>query len=895
MSWLHRLTGRGASLRDLEEEIRGHLEERTEALVAEGMDRAEAAAQARREFGNPTTIEERAREVWRWPVIETFAEDLRRAFRSLVKAPGFSLVAVLTLALGLGANAAIFSVVNAVLLSPLPFPHPERLVRVLSIRDGLTVGPSPLDVRDFARESRSFEVLAVYDTWRKNLGTAGGEPEQIRVGLVPAEYFHALSVAPLAGRLFTEEENRWGSHHVAVVSASFWRERFGKVQRLEGQTVRINDEPYSVVGIVPDAIPAWMDPLSERVRVWTPFAPSPDVWDESGRADRSGRGFSTVGRLAPGVTLAQARAELRSIAAELGRRYPADAGVGVTVEPLSGTRVASLGPALTLLMGAVALILLLACLNVATLLVARNATRSREFAIRTALGAGRGRLVSQLLAEMLVLTALGAAAGLGLARLGLAVLAAVRPERLPQLADVPLDGPVLTFTAATTLLTTLVFGIVPGLLGAPASPGDVLRAAAGRSGTAGPGQGTLRRVLATVQVALSLVLLVGAGLLVHGLLRLQSQDMGFRRDHLLTEHLFLPDGRYGTPERITDFCERYAARIRELPGVSDATVTDVVPPSYRWRVPFTLSGREPPTREAVPTANVGVTDPRFVRTLGMRLLRGRDFAESDTPASPRVVLVNETFARRFFPGADPVGSRLELGEPAGLAADPRAPPTPRPVMTIIGVIADARNGGVAADPDPDIIGLFRQNPEQNFGFKSVVIRTTIPPGLVAPELRRTLRALDANLPFAEVRTMEEIVARESAEGRFATWLFGAFAALGLVLAAVGIYGLVSYLVTQRGKELAIRFALGARSTDVVRLVGGEGMRVSLWGIGLGLAGALAAARGASALLYGLSPRDPLAFAAGAGALTLVVLAAIVSPCRRAARIEARTALLVEGD
>jgi predicted permease len=460
---------------------------------------------------------------------------------------------------------------------------------------------------------------------------------------------------------------------------------------------------------------------------------------------------------------------------------------------------------------------------------------------------------------------------------------------------VHLDGRVLLFAGATTLVTTLVFGIVPALLSSPATPADVLRTAAGRSGTAGRGQRTLRRVLAIVQVSLSLVLLVGAGLLVHGLLRLQSEDMGFRRDHLLTEHLFLPDARYGTPARITEFCERYAQRIRELPGVSEATVTDVVPPSYRWRVPFTISGAEPPGREAVPTANVGVADTHLVRTLGMRLLRGRDFAESDTASSPRVVLVNETFARRFFPGGDPVGRRLELGEPLALATDARQAASPGPVVTIIGVVADARNGGLAADPDPDILGLFRQNPEQNFGFKSVVVRTSVPPGLVAPELRRTLRSLDADLPFAEVRTMDEIVARESAEGRFATWLFGAFAALGLVLAAVGVYGLVSFLVTQRGKELAIRFALGARRADVVLLVGGEGMKVALAGIGLGLAGALAGAQGASAVLYGLSPHDPLAFSAGAGALALVVLGALVAPCRQAARIEAQAALLVEGD
>lgn len=889
MSWLRRLSARASSLRDLGEELQAHLEERIDELVAGGMSREAAAALARREFGNLTAIEERAREVWRIPVIETFLADVRRAIRMLLKAPVFSLVAILTLALGIGANAAVFSVLNAVLLRPLPFHAPEQLVRVFSIRDGLTTGLSPLDLRDFQRESRSFEFLVVYDTWRKNLVVPGREAEQIRVGLVPAEYFEALGIRPLLGRLFAEEENRWGAHHVAIVSSSFRAEHLGRGEPL-GRTLRINDEPYVVVGVVPDAIPGWMDPTGQRVRVWTPFAPAPDVWDESGRGDRSGRGFATVGRLRPGVSIQQASAELQAIARDLARRYPADEGVGVTIEPLLGSRVGTLRPTLALLMAAVALILLLAGFNVASLLIARNGTRRQEFAIRTALGAGRGRLASQLLSETLVLSCLGAVAGLGLAGLGTRVLAGVGPERIPQLAEAGLDARVLLFTLSVTLVTTLFFGTVPALLGAPSNPADVLRGGAGRGGGGGTDQRTLRQVLVTGEVSLSLVLLVGAGLLVNGLLRLQGQDMGFRRDHLLTEHLFLPDVRYGHPGRITRFCEQYASRIREISGVSEASITDIVPPTYRWRVPFTVVGHEPPARDAVPTANFGVTDEHYLRTLGLRLLRGRDFLTSDTASSPRVVLVNETFARRYFPGTDPVGRQLEIGEPPTGST-----PVERPVATIVGLVGDTANRGVAVASDPDLIGLYRQNPEQNFGFKSVVLRTTVPPAQVVPALRRTLRALDPALPFAEVRTMEEIVAREASEGRFAAWLFGAFAALGLVLALVGVYGLVTFLVTQRDREFAIRFALGARTLDVVGLIGREGLKVGLTGIVLGLGVGLAGAQLASGLLYGLSPRDPLTFAASTGALVVALGLAILLPCRRVAQIEAHAALLVEGE
>ena len=886
MSWIRRLISRGASLRDLAEELQAHLDERADELVAAGMSPADARAQARREFGNPTAIEEQAREVWRWPVVEAFLADLRRAVRMLAKAPGFSVVAVLTLALGIGANAAVFSVLNAVLLRPLPFPSPEQLVRVFSTIDGITVGPSPPDLRDLARENRTFEFLVVYDTWRKNLAVPGRDPEQVRVGLVPGEYFRALGIRPIVGRLFSEEENRWGAHYVAVVSASFRAEELGAGDPL-GRTIRINEEPYVIVGIVPDVIPGWMDPTGTTVRVWTPFAPARDVWDESSRRDRSGRGFSTVGRLRPGVSLQQAQTDLRAIAADLARRHPVNAGVGVAVEPLLGSRIATLRPTLSLLMAAVVLILLLAGFNVASLLIARNGTRRQEFAIRTALGAGHARLASQLLAETLVLSCLGAGAGLGLAALATRVLARIGPERIPQLAEARLDGSVLLFTLSTTLLIALFFGTVPALVGAPANPGDVLRASA-RHGAGGAGQRRLRQLLVVGEVSLALVLLVGAGLLVNGLFRLEGRDLGFRRDHLLTEHLYLPNARYGSPERITRFCDAYAARIRELSGVGDVSITDIVPPTYLWRVPLTVVGKEPPARNAVPTANFGVSDTHYLRTLGLRLLRGRDFAETDLPTSPRVALVNEAFVRRYLPDTDPVGRQILVGEPDAANGT-------RPVLTIVGVIADASNRGVTDVADPDLIGLFRQNPEQNFGFKSVVLRTTVPPTRVIPELRRALRSLDPDLPFGEVRTMDEIVARETSEGRFATWLFGTFAALGLVLATVGVYGLIAYLVTQRDREIAIRFALGAQRTDVVRLIAREGVKVGTIGIALGLLGAVASARLASGLLYGLSPRDPLTFAASTAALAIVLALAVVLPCRRAARIEANAALLVEGE
>ena len=888
MSWLGKeLFVRARMRRDLEEELRAHLDEKVEELVAAGVPRDEATAQARRELGNVSDIEERAGDVWRWPIVDDLVLDLRHAARMLRKSPLFTVVAVVTLALGIGANSAIFSVVNGVLLAPLPFAHPEQLVTVHSIEDGRRFGPSPLDLRDLARQSHTLAQLVCWDTWNKNVSaTPESEPEPMRVGLVPPEYFATLAVAPVRGRLFTADENRWGNHHVAIITRAFWRTRYGEDSGILERSILINDERYRIIGVVPDVIPTWMDAQHADVRVFTPFgAFGPE--DPFAAANRDGRGFFTVGRLRPGTTIEQARAELRLIAADLAARYPVDRGISATVEPLIETRAGTMRPILLVLMGAVGLILLIACFNVANLMIARNSTRRHELAIRSSLGASRTRLLRQLLTESLLLGLLGGALGLALAELGGELIGSLHVAAAAQLAAVRLDGRVLAFTFAVVLVTSVVFGIAPAWSAAMANPQAALRDG-GRADTGGRHRRSLRRILVTAEVALSLMLSIGAGLLVRSVIRLQSQDLGFRGDHILTARLYLPTARYGDSDSITRVSDRLAERARTLPGVVDASASDLIPPAYQWAFAFAVVGRPLPATTGAQTANFGTVDTHYVKTLGIPLLRGRDFAASDTATSPRVLLVNETFARRYFPGEDPIGKQIDVGTPGRLEPPVEGKPMPR--LTIVGVIGDSKNRGLSLPPDPDMIALYRQNPEQNAAFKRLILRTAVAPSSVLPSLRASVRAIDRDLPLFEVRTMEQLVAQQNADSLFGTTLLTIFALLGLSLAVVGVYGVASYTVAQRRREIAIRMALGASAGQVLRLVLREGLVVGGLGIVVGIAGALAITRVAGSLLHGVSPRDPITFVAGVLAVGAAVLAATLLPCRRATRVEAAEAL-----
>jgi putative ABC transport system permease protein len=896
-NWLRRLRTRSWPRRNREEEFKrefeAHLELETQEQQGSGVTPQEAHYAARRAFGNITLVQEDVRGVWNAIWLERFTRDVKYAARSLRKSPGFAAVAVLTLALGIGANTAIFSAINALMLQPLPFSAADQLVRIYSIQNGMfntfanPDGPSALDVRDFAQRSRSFQNMVAYDTWAKNVsfGESTGQPEQMAVGLVPAAYFEILDVRPIIGRFFSEDENQEGKNYVAAISAQLWRNRFDGDPSVLGRKIRINGEPYSIVAVMPDVIPTWVEP-GRHSEIWTPFPYSPDLWSEGGRGER---GYAVLARLKPGVSLEQAQADLSVIAAALAAEHPVDEGVGVAVKRLADSRVGALRPMLYLLMGAVSLILLIACVNLANLLLARNSTRQRELAVRAALGAGRGGLVRQLLAETLLLSLIGGAVGFACAEIGLRALARMRPENLPQLASVGIDCRVLTFTLLVSLVTSLLFGLAPAFMGTRLDLVDALKQG-GRSGTPGRSSQRVRSLLVITEMAMCLMLLVGASLLVRSIMRLQGQNLGIRQDHLLRGRIYLPPVRYTNPGVRTRFCDDFATRVRALPGVMDATVTTVYPPINGWTQMFVIPGHPVTKIQDVPAAQFGVVDQHFLRTLGIPLIRGRDFAESDAATSPPVALISEEFKRRYFATEDPIGRKIHIGPPPLPQIAPEENITDDVDVTIIGVIGDFKNAGLALAPQPQITVLYSQHPLVNGGFKDILIRTAWEPHLVESEVRGQLHALDADMPLAEAQTIDELVERQTGGQRFTTDLLASFAVAGLALAIVGIYGVISFLVAQRNQELAVRMALGASHANVLWLVLKQGLRMAAIGAIIGLCAAFAAQKFTSGLLFGISPVDPLTFAAAPIFLLAVAAIACAIPGARVLRIDPAQAL-----
>lgn len=802
--------------------------------------------------------------------------DLRHAARVMTQSPGFSLAAILTLALGIGAATAIFSMVDAVLLRPLPFTEQDRLVTVwgeVRARNQAHVEVSLQDYEGWKEGSRVFSDLALLAATDSDLALTGGDqPLHVRGRLVSANFFDVLGVRPALGRGFRPEEDRPESQKVVVVSHGFWQRQLEGDAGGLGKTVSLDGEPHLVVGVM---APGFRFP--KDVDLWVPAGPLGSV-PELKRL----RVFEAIGRLKPGVSLEQAQTDMTALSVRLEEVHPqTNQGYRASLQPLVDEILGDTGPALMLLLAAVALVLLIACANVAGLLLARAAARQKETAVRIALGAGRPRLVRQLLTESVLLAGLAAAVGLLLAWLGLRLVTAVGPADIPRLDEVGIDGRVLAFTLLVSLVTAVLFGLAPALQAARPDLTSSLKE--GGKSSASLGSRRLRSLLVVAEVALALVLLVGAGLVIRSFLHLQRTDLGFQPESLLTMRITLYGEKRPEPHQWAAFYRDVAQRVEALPEVERASVVLLRPLSgpIGWDYDFQVEGQTPDEQKTNPTSNHERVSPGYFRTLGIPLVAGRDFTWSDGAETPKVAIVNQSMARRFWPGQDPLGKRLRFGRPGSEG----------PWLTVVGIAGDVRYRELQSIK-PDIYVPFLQDPHWAM---DLVVRTGSDPLAAASAVTAAVQEVDRDQPVSGITTMERALSDTVARPRLRSFILGVFAALALLLAAVGLYGIIAQSVAQRRQEIGIRIALGAGRPEVLRLVLRQGLGLTLAGLAAGLA--LAAAVGAtgwlSTLLYGVEAMDLVTFAAVPFVLLAVAVAASLLPALRATRVDPLTVLRAE--
>jgi putative ABC transport system permease protein len=883
---------------EIVEELAQHLEDRHTELLSGGAEPEEARRTALAELSESETLQRELRRVERRVAQEPIAfgtnrrtnmiadlwQDLRFGARMLMKRPGFTLIAVVTLSLGVGANTAIFSVVNAVLLKPLPFPESEQLMMVYGEFPALNTKGMRLSLpeyTDFQQQTRSFAASGVFDDISANLAPhEGGEPERVEGAQLTPEMFAVLRVAPLLGRVFTPEEAQEGRDDVVVLGHGLWRRRYaGKVDAL-GQRLTINGRSHTIIGVMP---PGFAFP--PKAEIWQPLWFPKEMYGQQRRGARFG---AVLARLKPGVRVVEAQAELGQLGAQLTAQYPQNYSdkdkrrYRMIVAPLLGDYVGELKPALMLLAGAVGFVLLIACANVANLLLARAATRRQEMAVRLALGAGRGRLARQLLTESVLLALAGGAAGLLLAAWGARLLLRFAPENLPRLGEVGLDGRALAFTALASLLTGVIFGLAPALQASRPGLNDALRES-GRTGAGASGR-RLRNAFVVAEIALALALLAGAGLTLKSFWRLQAVDPGFNPDGVLTLRMLLPFTTHPQIGERAAFFRQVLERLRALPGVEAAGAVSRIP-----MAPGNNSGAMTGENSAVgpddPQVEVEMrwASPEYFQTMGIALLNGRDFNDADAEGAPAVAVVDESFARRFYPNEDPVGKRIKRGGPRSA----------NPWKTIVGVVRSVRNQRLDATSLPQAYFPVFQEADAMFNLSFAVRASGGEPTALAQSVRSAVLAVDRNQPIFDVKPLRRIVADSIALRRLALLLLSVFATVALALAAAGIYGVMAYAVEQRTHEIGVRMALGARGGDVLRLVVRQGLKLALCGVALGLVVALALTRLMKALLFGVSATDPLTFAGIALLLLLVAVAACWIPARRATKVDPLVSLRCE--
>ncbi len=808
--------------------------------------------------------------------MEHLLHDIRYGIRMLAKRPAASVVIVAVLALGIGANSAIFSVVNAVLLSQPPYREPSRLVVIWEHnkqrgKERNVVSPANYFV--WQERNRVFEEIACYFSFRMPV-SAGGEAEQLPLQYVTPNLLPMLGVSPMLGRSFDAADVAPDSANVIIISHGYWQRRFGGDPGVVDRTIQINGKPATIVGVLPPDFNFYVkenNMAGAPADVWQPYA-----FDENQRRP-GGRYPGAIARLKPGVSIDEARTEMNGIAAQLEQEWPDfDANWGVTLVPLPEQFVGDVRRPLWVLFGAVGFVLLIACANVANLSLARAAARRSEIAVRAALGAGRSRIFRQLMTESLILSALGGVAGLLLGVWGVDALLAVSPTDMLGLEDVSLDGRVVAFTMAVTLLTSIVFGLLPALEATRVDLNDAIRESGTRSMTESRGR-RMRDLFVVAQVALALVLLVGSGLLVKSLGRLQSVDPGFRSEKLITLKAQLPSAAYKDDAKKMVFFREALDRVRALPGVRSASTINFLPfDGLGTATSFTIEGAPPPPPGQKLTTDVRVVDPAYFSTMGIPLVAGRTFTERETAEASGVVVISEALAKDYFPGQDPIGKQITINL--------KQTDTP---STIVGVVGDVRLQGFDSE---DRATSYWPTAELPQSFATFTVRTDVEPTSVVGSIRGEIAGLDPEVPVSSVRTMDELLSTSVARSRFNALLLAIFAGVALLIAVVGIYGVVSYTVSQRTQEIGIRMALGATRTDVLRMVLGNGLLLTLAGVGLGLLAALGLTRLMTSLLYEVSATDPLTFTVLAAALAASALLACLLPARRAAAVEPITAL-----
>ncbi len=808
--------------------------------------------------------------------METLWQDLRFGLRQLLGKPGFTLIAVLSLALGIGANTAIFSLVDAVLLRPLPFSDPDRLVMVWE--DAAKVGfprntPAPANYVDWKTQNKVFEDMAAV-TYGSYALTDEGEPEKVESQNVTFNFFPLLGVKPIQGRIFTEEEDKPGANRVALVSYGLWQRRFGGDPALVGKEILLDGRKYNVLGVMPSGFQF----LAKEVGIWTPAAFSPEEL-----ANRGGHYLTVVARLKPGISIAQAGTDIAAVTQRINQANPTPAGfeLGSVVISLREQLAGDVRPALIVLLVAVGFVLLIACANIANLLLARGAARYREIAVRTALGAGRRRIVRQLLTESVLLAIAGGATGLLFAWLSFSFLKQIIPNSMALNASVRIDAKVFGFTMLLSLLTGVIFGLVPAFQAAKVDLNEALKQSGGRTGT-GVGHRRLRSALVVTEIALALVLLVGAGLLIQTFLRLRALDIGVNPENVLTLRTSLPRSKYSELPKRAAFYEQVLERVRAVPGVVAAGYTTAVPLTWKGGTNgFTVEGREQGPGQ---DANSRQASTGYMETMGVKLREGRFFNQHDDAQSQPSAIINETMARQYWPGDRAVGKRFKLGDPDST----------RPWVTVVGIIGDIKEMGLEAAPKPEMFFPYQQLPETLWNMpRDLTVRTTGDPLSITATVRQAIWSVDPSQPISNVRTMEEILSEEVAQRRIGMTLLVAFAGLALLLASLGIYGVLSYSVTQRTQEIGIRMALGAGRRDVLQQVMGNGLRLAGAGVAIGLGVSFALTRLMTGLLFGVSASDPRTLIGVTVLLTAVALLACYIPARRATKIDPMIALRYE--